>query len=96
MNEYKKYPFDWVEYKGNQYLVRELTYQAVDGERTYRIADDTLSAAMGDKKEQPGEEQSIDEEIYCYAPVSALIIVSSQELAMWLDKNVTEMEIWNG
>jgi len=93
MKSYKKYPFDWIAYNGKAYLCRDITYQAADGERTYRIADETLSAALGDKKEQPGIEQGIDEEIYCYVPVSALIIIDDQELAVWINDNVTEMEL---
>lgn len=60
---------DYVEYKGVKYPTRTFVVESeeIGGERTYTIATESLSEALGDGKEEwDTEENDIDSEIYFY------------------------------
>ena len=60
---------DYVEYKKKKYPTRTFVVESpeIGGKRTYTIATESLSEALGDKKEEwDTEENDIDCEIYFY------------------------------
>lgn len=72
---------DMITYKGKQYPSKSFTVIMNNEERLITISIESLSDAMGSKKEKDGtKEQSIDEKIYYYV-ADAVINLSDKEIA---------------